>query len=368
MPGDSKDFFVPDANYTRDSFQQFLIDNPQLIFLPRKKRKWIKIHGVRTRAGKWQELLEPHLKRRLGHLWHIGLPLSGTRRAEYAVDFYVCNYTPELLLFYTASTNWEYERSLRRFIENTIGLGQMWIGPKRFEGLILHFVDEFNPTVERFFARRGKGETLAAKVERDVTRRIDWGAEDSFETFLELRERYGVRPTSVLMRLKDGKIQLNNDGMFVLTRVNQKMFQAFETAMSFMKEEEALITMASQMMKLDFQKVGATQGELVVPELTSGSIRLNRLRLEGVLVERIMKNSKFDFIDTTIEEGSFSWIATAVDKEKKSVFGVNSDEQAIHLIPRFNITFESFLDFYRQILEQVDPTAVFQTPGGVIGR
>ncbi|MBI2185128.1 MAG: hypothetical protein HYU39_09245 [Thaumarchaeota archaeon] len=303
----------------------------------------------------------------MGQFWHVQLPISGQDSGNQTVDFYVCNYTPELLLFYTASTDWEYERSLRIFIEETIGLGRMWIGPKTFENLILFFVDRYQPSIERFFARRNKWDNFPSKIKRDVKRRVDWGAEDSFETMFELRDQYGIRPTAVLMRFKDGKIQLNNDGVFVLTRINTKMFEAFEAALNFIGKEESFLTTASQRVELHLEKVGTEGRELVVPQLISGAISLKRAKLADVIVNRIMQGEKFDFIDSATHEGSFSWVATAIDKDKKSVFGVNSNESVIHLIPQFQVTFESFLDFYREILEEIDSTASFQTLGGIIG-
>lgn len=367
MFSEREDFAVPKGNYTRETFQKKLVDSKAEIFNPHKKRKWIKIHGVRTRASEWQDILRQFKKEEFGKVWRLGLPQYGGSDDRRPVDFYVCEYSPELLLFYTASANWEYELSLQRFIEETVGLGQMWIGPELFENLILHFMDAYNPTIERFWARRTKRDSTPNKVGRDFSRRVDWGAEDSFETIFELKERYGVRPTAIQMRLADGIFQMNDDGMFVVTRLNSKMFGAFEEAMNFLKVEESLITRSSQTVDLKVEKHSMPKGELLVPNLTTGTITLNQVRLGNSTVSQIMDGGKFDFMDSSTEEGSFSWIATAIDKKKKSVFGVSSDERIIHLIPRYSATFESFLDFYRQIVEEVDPSARFQVPGGAVG-
>lgn len=368
MPHAKEDFVIPSGKYTRKSFEQTLIEKYDEVFLPSKKRKWIKIHGVRTRPGEWKELVKPYLRRQLGEITHVSLPLSGTFREGRPVDFYICEYAPELLLFYTASKDWDYEHSLKRFIRETIGLGQMWLGPEQFENIFLYMMDKYRARIKRFFARRDFGETLPTKVGRDVPRRIYWGAEDSFETIFELKEQYGVRPTSVLMQLKDGMMQLNNDGMFVLTRMNYGLFQVFDEAMSYLIKEETRLTTTSQSVRLEIEKVETGLGELVVPQLSTGTVLLSEARLGASDVDKIMESSKFDFLDSSAEEGSFSWIATAIDREKKSVFGISSDEKSIHLVPRYGTTFESFLDFYRQIVEEVDPKAVFQSTGGVVGR
>lgn len=363
MEADREEFIIPDGNYTRETFQQRLIEDQTKLFLPSKKHKWIKIHSVRTVPNGWKQLLSGHVQRELGDVWHINLPIPEDNTS---VVFYVTEYSPELLLFYSASTNWEYEHSLERFIQETKGFGQMWIGPNKFEDLILRFMDRFDPTIERFFARRRVGDMLSTKTDRDASRRIDWGSDDGGPTIWELKEIYGIRPTAVRMRLREGQMQLKNDGMFVLTRLNQKMFEAFEDAMNFIKKDESIITTTSQRVRLSFEHSG-DKGKIVLPGLTSGLIILKQARLHNALVDRIRANSRFDFIESVAQEGSFSWIATAIDRQKQSIFGISSDEQVINLIPRFGVTFESFLEFYRQILEKVDSTAVFQTPGGVIG-
>lgn len=364
MEVEREEFVVPDANYSRQTFQQQLIEDQDKLFFPSKKHKWIKIHSVRTVPNQWKQLLSNHVKRKLGDVWDIDLPIP---EQDKTVKFYVTNYSPELLLFYSASTNWEYEHSLERFIQETKGFGQMWIGPNKFEDLILRFMDQFDPMIERFFGRRRVGDAAPTKVDRDVARRVDWGSDDGGSTIWELKELYGIRPTAVRMRLAEGQIQLKNDGMFVLTRINQKMFDAFEEAMDFNKKDESIITTTSQRVKLSFDYSG-DEGKVILPGLTSGSIILKQTKLHNALVERIRVNSRFDFIESVAKEGSFSWIATAIDRQKQSVFGISSDEQVINLIPRFGVTFESFLEFYRQVLEKVDATAVFQTPGGgVIG-
>ena len=359
-----QEFIVPDGRYSREQFQRCLIEGHDQLFLPSTKHKWIKIHSVRTEPIKWKELLRPYLKRELGDIWHIQLPISSDPSEN--VNFYIDNYSPELLLFYSCSTNWEYARSLQKFIEETKGLGQMWIGPNKFEDLILDFIDKYHPTVERFFARRKAGDSLPTAAGRDVSRRVDWSSNDGGETIWELKETYGLRPKGVRMRLSEGQVQLNNNGMFVLTRINPKMFEAFQSVMDFVEDEESTITTSSQRVRLGFEQLG-DQGRITLPIMTSGSIHLRQARLHSALVDRIRDDQRFEFTVSVAAEGSFSWIAEVVDRQKSSIFGISSDEQIINLIPRFNVTFESFLDFYHQILERVDSSATFNTLGAVIG-
>lgn len=363
----AQDFLVPDGHYSRETFQQKLVEVAPKLFPHSKKRKWIKVHGIRTYEDGWKEKLEPYLERKLGDVWQISVPLPNLRRIgqKTTVDFYVTSYTPRLLLFYSASTSWEYERTLRKVVNVTPGFGQMWIRPKTFEDMVAHFVDVFDPVVEEFRARRYGDETLPARIRPRMNRQVHWTASDSFETLKELKELYGVRPYSTTMRLRKGIIQMTDDGMMVITRINSEMFEAVDEALSFVEEEETRMTSDSQQVRFQIERTKAQQGTIAVPMLVSGQILLGEAELGKDSVERIRDNysSRFEFVNSHEREGSFSWVATAKDKDKDSLFGISADARAMFLVPRVHVTFESFLDFYKAVLNEVDPTATFQLMG-----
>jgi hypothetical protein len=358
-----QDFLVPGGQYSRKSFQQKLVEVAPKLFPHSKKRKWIKVHGVRTYQDGWQEKLKPYLERKLGDVWQISVPLPNIRRVgqKTQVDFYVASYTPRLLLFYSASTTWEYERTLKRLIGSTPGFGQMWVRPKTFEEMVMHFVEMFDPVIEEFRARRYGDETLPARIRPRMYRQVHWTASDSLDTLKELKELYGVRPYSVTMRLRNkGIIQVTDEGMMVITRINSEMFEAIDEALAYTEDEETRITTASQQMKFQIEKAKSQQGTIAIPMLVSGQILLGEAEFGRDSVERIKGNPRFEFFNSSEKEGSFSWVATAKDKEKKSLFGVSADERTIRLVPRPDVTFESFLDFYKTVVDEIDPTASFK--------
>ncbi len=363
-----EEFSIPDGRYTPRSFKKWIIDNREGLFSQGAKRKWIKVYGIRTRENEWQKTLKKYLKRELGEIWQLSLPIRKKGRGKRFVDFYVYSYSRRLLLFYTASKSEEYENVISKLIKTTPGLGQMWIGPKKFEELIVHFVDKFEGKIERFYANSTRGDPLKSKIRPYISRQIYWRSKDSYETLFELKEQYGVRPTRVMMRLNKGVIQLSAEGLFILTRVNQEMFDALEDVFDYIRGPEEHLTAVSQEMNLGFERIHAAKGDLLIPMLTSGTINLHNTQLNNVIVDKFMETSEFDFIDVSREEGSFSWVATAIDREKRSVFAINSDENAIHLIPRQGTTFESLLGFYLKVLEDVDDRASLETFGAPIER
>ena len=70
--------------------------------------------------------------------------------------------------------------------------------------------------------------------------------------------------------------------------------------------------------------------------------------------------SKFAFIDVFVMQGSLDFSATVIDKQKGSIFDISVDESNILLIPKHETTYESFLNFYRAVVETFDRKATFQ--------
>ena len=192
----SGDFYIPDGAYTPRTFQQAIIDNQHQIFAGAPKRSWMKIHVLRATKGGWEESLKPFLEKKFGDIWKVSLPVHEADD-KFSMIFYVSEYTPNLLLFYMASTNRRYENAIRRLIRHTYGLGSMWIAPRKYNDLILHFMDQYKPTVYKFYGIRNPEDTTDAKLRPSYQRRVVWTAKDSYDTMSELKELYGIRPTSI---------------------------------------------------------------------------------------------------------------------------------------------------------------------------
>jgi hypothetical protein len=337
------------------------VDNHDRIFANAPRGCRIKVYAIRSTKETWQESLRGYCQEKLGKVWKVSLPVHEADD-QISMTFYVSEYSPNVLLFYTASTNRRYENPIRRLIRHTFGFGPMWIGPKKYEALIYHFMDEFKPTLSRFFGVRSPIDTHEPRIRPSYQRTILWTADDGFETMSELKELYGIRPTSVFMKFNFGEFQFTRDGLFVLRRQNKETYDVLNDALSFVRNDEEQFSQITQKMKVEFDSLYPRRKHpILIPKFTTGSISLKKTLLTKRLVEQLVSSSEnFEFISSLPQVGSFSWVATAIDKEKRSVFGISSNDKEIKLIPRTNSTFETFLDFYRQVLEKVDETAVLE--------
>ena len=134
------------------------------------------------------------------------------------------------------------------------------------------------------------------------------------------------------MELKEGGFQFTNEGLFVPTRRNQETFHALHEAFDFLRQDEKHYTKITQGIKLQIDRdVLSKKKRVLIPELSTGTIHLKKTSLNKDNVKRFMESSEgFNFINSTADEGSFHWAATAIDKEKSSVFGISSNEKMIN--------------------------------------
>ena len=282
------DFYVPEGVYNSRTFQRTVIDNQRQIFANAPSRSWIKIHALRTVKDSWQDSLKGFCEKKFGDVWKVSLPVHEADDKK-VITFYVSKYLPNLLLFYMASTNRRYENAVRRLIKHTYGLGSMWIAPKKYESLIFHFMDQFKPTVYRFYGIRNANDTTESRIRPSYQRSMWWTAKDSFETMSELKELYGIRPTSIFMQFRYGNFQFTNEGLFVLSRQNREMFDALNESLSFVKRDEEYFSKITQRMKLEYDSFAPrSKKSILIPKLTSGSIRLNKTSLSTGLVQQLM--------------------------------------------------------------------------------
>jgi len=79
-----------------------------------------------------------------------------------------------------------------------------------------------------------------------------------------------------------------------------------------------------------------------------------------------LRDKDFEFLDVEEEakgHDRFHLSATVIHNSTDSVFGISATARRILIVPRYNCTFEAFLDFYRLIIERIDPEAEFRLVG-----
>ena len=297
-----------------------------------------------------------------------------------AVSFYAYEWSPGIIMMFASSTQDEYERTLWNFMQDKVGVSQLWIKPTVLEDLKNYLVSTHEAQIYRFIARRHKFWKTPARIRPDENRRISYSGEDAFRFLKEVQELYGVIPSSIDMRIGDSKLQINRSGLFVVRRINLKSIGILMEMVGRVVDQQITLRNTSEKFNVATKEVTLGNKHFRVPQVVAGKIVLPGVRLSGVMISRMFgheydpENSQredneddydiqadFSFVDTFVREGPFVFSATVVDETKGTVFGLSGIENEIALIPKHRTTFESFIKFYNFITEEFDQEAKLTT-------
>jgi hypothetical protein len=144
-------------------------------------------------------------------------------------------------------------------------------------------------------------------------------------------------------------------------------------------ENQRRVREVSSSLRRDTKAIQLGKHEIQTPLVVPGVIKL-QAKLDRSIVEHFFKQenlidesrdefgiehveeaygTEFSFIDTSIREGSFSFSATVVDDIKGTVFGLSGSTDRMILVPMHRTTFESFIRFYKLVIESLDEEAKF---------
>jgi hypothetical protein len=358
---------IPPGEYTLDSFLEYLADNTNELFT-REERKWLKVYLIFVERD-WLKLFEQFAPTKLGDIFHVSIGANALAN----IDFYVYERAPGLLMFFTSSTEEDYERSLKRFIESTRGITEMWIPPARIEDAKALVLSQYSGKIYRFIGRRSTITPTPARIRPEYNRRISYSGMDAQETLKEMQETYGIIPFSIDFSVGDDSFKITNDGLFVLRTINERTLKIMSDVVDVMLGKQLKMQKLTQGVTATTELFQIGQKMFRVPEIVAAKVYLKTQRLNAVWVERFFgrrrdvfteelklqdsEPSEFSFIDTTILEGSLVFSATVIDEFKGTIFGLSGGENEILLIPKHNTTFESFVRFYRLIVEDLDKDA-----------
>jgi len=363
---------VAKSQYTFDQFVNYLVENEQEVFGSGERKQWLKVYLIHAKED-WKPLFEKFHQTKLGEILKISIQTEDLKKP---VDFYIYEWSPKFLMFFTSSRREEYEKTLSKFIKFNRGISEMWINPDIFLKVKNYLLDEYHANVYKFISRRSSLSEIYAELRPDVDKRLSYTGEDATTVIKEVQKSYGVVPDSISFRIGFQKIQITSSGMFRFLSVNELSINILRDILKVLTDPQKMIrTVADSICsKTKVVRIGETSVPTV--DVVSGIIKLQNIKLNKYIVEKFFKQEnvfikrprefwsseeeiEFSFINTSIMEGSFSFSATVVDDIKGTMFGIIGSTDQLTLIPMHRTTFESFLRFYRLIIESLDNDARF---------
>lgn len=347
---------IIDRAYSKEEFRSYLLDHSEEIFEEDRRRRWLKIYCILVSDESWQSTLFSN-----NELIKMGEIFKATGNKDSEDDdeekYYIMEYCPGLLLMYTTATNQEYRETLGKKIERSVGSTRMWMKPKLFETIWKGILNETGGFIYRFTSRRGPLDTNPCKIRPEYKRRFNYTGDDGTQTLAELEELYGTAPESIYMEIDENlKIHLTNDGLYSAQEISAEAMNLFFKYLDEIKDSILEMRTVSKSMKYEV----VSEFDIQTVSIESGVIKLRDCVIEQVMAEKMMTAlDAFSFIDLHLEGGSVSLTATVVDELKGSIFNINASESQILIVPKIRTTFESFIEFYRGIVESVDEYAEF---------
>jgi hypothetical protein len=347
---------ITEKAYSKEEFKNYLLDHSDEIFKEDTRRRWLKIYCILVSDDSWQwTLFSNNELTKMGEIFKvIGKKDSDDDDEE---PYYIMEYCPGLLLMYTTATNQEYRETLGKRIEGSLGATRMWIKPKLFETFWKGILDETEGFIYRFTSRRGPLDTNPCKIRPEYKRRFNYTGDDGTQTLAELEELYGATPESIYIEIDENlKIHITNDGLYSAQEISADAMNLFFKYLDEIKDSILEMRNVSKSMKFEV----VSEFDIRTVSIESGIIRLKECIVDSLMAEKMIEAlEEFSFIDLHFEGGSISLTATVVDEIKGSIFNINASESQILIVPKIRTTFESFIGFYRGIVESVDEYAEF---------
>lgn len=349
---------VPIRDWKYSEFTKYVIENSKEVFNG-PKRRWLKMYYVYIDSNAL-DLLEKKLQPiKQGDLlrFEMGYKESASQTTQ-RIPYYMVEIEPGLFCFYTSSTREGYEKTLRRVIQRTRGMSEMWIRPEIFERIKEHVITNFDAKIDGFLSLSSKNEEEEARVRPRIRRRIHYRGSDGIDAINELKMWYGVSPISIDFVLDFSKFQITHEGLFTLKHPNEMTFRIVNSVLELIREEQIAQKDIAKQLRFDTEQDNHNKRAIV----ESGKINLLSYTLTQEDTHRFINkfDSNFAFIDAYSSPGSVDFAATVVDRHKGSIFDVSVENSSITLIPRFETTYESFLNFYRKVVETFDRKATFK--------
>lgn len=348
---------ITNQEYTKESFLEYITDTSNKVFSDETRRRWLKIYCLLVSDNGWKDRLAASYRiAKLGQVLKLSPIFPIEDFHESSEEYFVVQHSPGLLLLYTTATNERFNTSLGRFIDRTRGMTRMWVKPEHFKRFWKNIISEPGRTMYRFTSRHSPFDERQSQIRPNYSRRLNYTGYDGNISAEELEELYGVIPDSVYIEVSGNLvIHADNNGLFSAQRPSVEALSFFYDYLNLLMDKSLALKEISQSIKYEVVEIERRAKSVSIEAAT---IKLNHETFDDELVRTLQKKMEnFSFIDANLELGSLSFTATVIDNLKRSVFDVNITESEISIVPKYKSTFETYINFFRQIVEIVDGSA-----------
>lgn len=349
---------IPEDQYSLEDFCRVIFNSPESVLEG--------YHGQRIKSflylsdDGWRDYLDQHYEtEELGGITKFVGEYTNRKGTDQPAEFYVGEYKDDLQMVLTAETEEAIRQALRTVSEHSDCLSPMPIMTEDFQtmnDIVLSSYD--NMRISEFKSKRVP--SLAdARTRPDVDREIEYKGIDGRDRLSEFRDEYGVVPTRIQYEHENVSIRIDTSGKFTLETVNQESFNIlFELLSEVVVNVLELLDVANQI-KFEKREVEPGNLKIQVPEVSSGEIDFNQ-SVTLMQAESFVKGTKnsedlnFSFTDVTKQAGSLDFSAQVTDENRGSLFNVSATEESMRIVPKYDCSFPSLVEFYLAVIQMLD--------------
>src|SRR6266487_5839287 len=267
----------------------------------------------------------------------------------------------QVLKCFTTDKTDDVERALGDVV-NAGGLYYLWINPTAFDELKDKLLAYPGTAITSFTGSRVPTTTLPSRVRPDVKRTVTYYGDDGEDTLQELKFQYGVVPDVIRFRVPThADLQISRKGVFTYNSGDfDFVLKSSDLAVDLALRSKGLFDLS----RVATVPLRTAKRNLELNQFTPWMIEFDREieldDLEQLFAE--LQHDKFAVYNSIILKGSLHSEGTVLDEVYRTIFTVTVDSKRMTIAPRYDTSSESFLRFFRTVVERFDPNARATAP------
>jgi hypothetical protein len=347
---------IPDSDWKYKDWIDYIIENNVEVF-GSKNDNMLKVYYVHSNDRAKKILENKSTKQGQFHIVSMNYRESKTGKSK-ETEYWMHELEPGLLTFFTSSTREGYEKTLKQKIRNSLGLHEMWIKPDTFRKIRNDLIHNKDCGIIKFLADRKRRDPIPQNVTENAERHIQYRTDnpnDGISRMYELEHNLGMTPRSIDYVFNGNRLQITHEGLFHVKDVTLESFALMSYVMEMIRGEAKSMRDIAQ--GLTFNNLSSEH--LEDWKLESGKIILSDDLDSSASKQIVRQFGGFLFVEPKINAEPVFFYSDVIDSYKGSIFALNGSRRELILIPKFKVTFETFIEFYREVVEVIDEKATW---------
>jgi hypothetical protein len=270
-----------------------------------------------------------------------------------------------IMIFYTNYRKTEDIPIITNFLLEDRESFQLFLRPPIMEQIKSRLICEYQDSrIKYFTARYAPNLRKQSKIRPSYERNFTYSGEDGTETLEELEYYYGVSPTMIDVRIPENiRFRIKDTGLFTFITGKVGTIEILFEIMQKAIQDSIKFNEAFRQTSYKMLSVKTDEKEFNIPIAKPALITLKNKLSYSQIGEFESGLSRSTIINSYAEEGSLFYSADVITDTGEE-FRVKANENLIKVFPREILNFNTFMRFYKYIVENFDSRAEFSVRGG----